>query len=120
MGILWKYGLKHALLPIYEMIDKSSTLREFASTYVYAKQNGADFFATSLLTVVNTTISLSVVLYWQLTYGSMPWYLIAAYYCSWVGIGGRMMGAAYALAHKEVKRKICVPNMRLNSLSFYS
>lgn len=39
--------------------------------------------------------------YWQLTYGVLPWWLIAGYYCSWVGVGGTSMGSAYSLAHKE-------------------
>jgi len=33
-------------------------------------------------------------------------WLIYAYYFSWVGIGGRIMGAAYALAHKEVTESL--------------
>jgi hypothetical protein len=102
MGMLWKYCLKYFLLPVYNIIDDNSVLRDFASKYVYAKQTGVDLFATSLLTILNSSISLSVVFYWQYKHGYLPWYIIAAYYCSWVGIGGRMMGAAYALAHKEV------------------
>lgn len=37
----------------------------------------------------------------QLTTGSLPWWAIALYYFAWVGLGGRMMGAAYTFAHKE-------------------
>jgi hypothetical protein len=104
MGMLWKYCVKDYIVPVYDLIDKSLILRDFATKYIYAKQNGADFFATSILTIFSTLVSVSAVFYWQLTYGYLPWYVILAYYCAWVGIGGRMMGAAYALAHKEVKK----------------
>jgi hypothetical protein len=102
MGASWKFIFKPYLFPIYDMIDKSSIIRKFAADYIYTKPAGADFFATSFLLILNSLISLSIVFYWQLKYHSLPWYLIAAYYCSWVGVGGRIMGAAYALAHKEV------------------
>jgi hypothetical protein len=43
-----------------------------------------------------------MVLCWQLRYGHLPIGLVLIYYMLWVGVGGRMMGAGYALAHKEV------------------
>ena len=101
MGMTWKYLFKNALLPIYNVIDNSIILRKIATNYIYSNPIHADFFATSLLLLLSSFISLSIVFYWQFTVGYLPWWLIAAYYCSWVGIGGRMMGAAYALAHKE-------------------
>merc|ERR1711971_1110833 len=31
----------------------------------------------------------------------LPWWIVALYNLGWVGLGGRNMGAAYTLAHKE-------------------
>jgi hypothetical protein len=104
MGASWKFLFKDYLFPIYDWIDKNSFLRRFSSDYIYLNSNGADFFATSLLLILNSFISLAVIFYWQLKYDSLPMWLIYCYYCSWVGIGGRIMGAAYALAHKEVNK----------------
>ena len=101
MGATWKYLFKGALLPIYDAIDRNIFLRKIAANYIYSNPIHADYFATSLLLLTSSFISLSIIFYWQFTAGYLPWWLIAAYYCSWVGIGGRMMGAAYALAHKE-------------------
>ena len=42
-----------------------------------------------------------MVLGWQIWFGSLPWWLVAAYYFAWVGFGGRAMGAAYTFAHRE-------------------
>ena len=102
MGQTWKWALRPVLLPLYQMIDESRVIRDFAETYIYTQKKHADFFATSILTVVNFLIGISVLFYYQLTTGSLPFWLIFVYYCSWVGTGGRIMGAAYALAHKEV------------------
>jgi hypothetical protein len=102
MGMLWKYALKGFLLPIYKVIDESSAMRSFAIEYIYTKAEHADFFATVVLLLINSAISLGTIFYWQLTTGSLPAWLIFAYYCSWVGIGGRIMGGAYTMAHKEV------------------
>lgn len=102
MGSLYKQLLKPALKPLYDAIDTSSFLRWFATNYVYTKPEHADFFAMSLLTIINCCISIPIIFYWQLTTGSLPAWLIFVYYCSWVGIGGTIMGSAYGLAHKEV------------------
>lgn len=51
--------------------------------------------------IINTFVALGTVFYYQLALGYLPNWLIIAYYFSWVGVGGRIMGAAYALAHKE-------------------
>ena len=102
MGQLWKIGLKSLLSPLYEWLDCSSYVRRFAREYVYTKTEHSDFLAMSILLVVNASISFGVILRQQLVCGHLPWWMIFAYYCSWVGLGGRIMGAAYALAHKEV------------------
>jgi hypothetical protein len=102
MGGLWKAGLKSIFGPIITYLDKNSILRKFAKDYIYSKPEHSDFFLTSLLIIINSTISIGTIFYWQLSTGSLPAWLICAYYCSWVGIGGRTMGGAYALAHKEV------------------
>ena len=101
MGGIWKLGLKHLLLPIYDIIDNNTLLRGFAMRYIYTKSQHSDFFATALLLLVNSVIAMGTLFYWQLSRGSLPMWLVGLYYCSWVGIGGRVMGAAYALAHKE-------------------
>lgn len=107
-GILWKNLFKPILMPLYDLLDKSTLMRSFATSYIYSKPEHADFFAVSLLLLTNSAISLGVVFYWQLTTGALPAWLIFAYLCSWVGIGGRVMGGAYALAHKEVIERCCI------------
>ena len=102
MGGIWKSIVKQFLLPVITRMDQSPSLRNFAKSYIYTKPEHADFFLTSFLVILNSLISLSTVFYWQLSTGSLPLWLIFSYYCSWVGIGGRTMGGAYALAHKEV------------------
>jgi len=102
MGAVYKQVLKPFLQPIYLSIEQNPTLRKFAADYIYNKPEHADFFALSILLLISCSISIPTMFYWQLTYGSLPFWLIAAYYCSWVGIGGSMMGTAYGLAHKEV------------------
>lgn len=101
MGQLYKGLLKPYLQPIYIWIEQNKILRSFAANYVYTKPEHADFFALSLLATLNCSITIPFVFYWQLKYGSLPFWLIYAYYCSWVGIGGTMMGTAYGMAHKE-------------------
>ena len=102
MGASWKYFFRPFLFPIYDWIDKNESLRTFAVNYIYSKPTGADYFATSILLIFSCLISLSTVFYWQIKFGSLPWWLLVCYYCSWVGVGGRIMGAAYTLAHREV------------------
>lgn len=102
MGSLYKQLLKPYLQPWYIWLDSNPTLRSFAANYVYNTPKHADFFALTLLLLLNCSITIPTMFYWQLSTGSLPWWLIFAYYCSWVGIGGSMMGTAYGLAHKEV------------------
>lgn len=102
MGNLYKFALKPVLQPLYLAIEENPTIRKFAADYVYGNPRYADYFALSALLLVNCSISIPTMFYTQLTTGTLPAWLIFAYYCSWVGIGGTMMGAAYALAHKEV------------------
>jgi hypothetical protein len=108
MGLLWKHLFKALLMPIYEAIDENKTCRWFATTYIYAKPEHADFFAISVLLLLNSAVTLGTVFWWQLSTGSLPAWLVFAYFCSWVGIGGRIMGGAYAMAHKEVNQPMNV------------
>jgi len=101
MGSFYKQLLKPFLQPIYLFMESNSMLRNLAAKYIYSKADHADFFPLSLLLVINCSLTIPYVFYYQLTHGSLPPWMIFAYYCSWVGIGGSMMGAAYALAHRE-------------------
>jgi len=101
MGMTYKYILSPVILPVYKMIDSNSTLRWLAEEFVYSSKDSVDYFLISILVLLNSFISLSAVFYYQFSLGYLPAWLVALYYCSWVGTGGRMMGAAYALAHKE-------------------
>lgn len=100
-GIVYKHGLVHVLKPLYNMMDKSTWFRGIGEKYVYTNPLHADFFAITVLLLINYSAGIGTVFYWQLSAGYLPWWLIAAYYFCWVGVGGRMMGGAYALAHKE-------------------
>lgn len=102
MGMLWKNCLKTFLLPIYASLESNKVLRNFASTYIYSRPEHADYFVMSVLTILNSIVFLSLVFYWQIKYGHLPTWLLFTYYCSWVGVGGRIMGTAYTVAHKEV------------------
>ena len=103
MGNIYKFGLKPILQPIYLAIEQNSSLRQFAADYVYSNRRYVDYFALSFLLLINCSISIPTMFYTQITTGTLPAWMIFSYYCSWVGIGGSMMGAAYALAHKEVR-----------------
>jgi hypothetical protein len=87
------------------MVDESKILRGFAAKYIYSKEKYSDFFLTGILGIINSVAGISFVFYTQLTMGYLPWWVIYAYYFSWVGIGGRMMGTAYSYAHKEGHNK---------------
>lgn len=100
-GILYKHGLVHVLKPLYDQMNASKILRSFAENYIYSNPKHADFFAISLLLLLNYGAAIGFVFYYQLSHGYLPYWLIAAYYFAWVGVGGRMMGGAYAMAHKE-------------------
>jgi hypothetical protein len=99
--------LRFVLLPVFNVIDNNTLLRQVGANYIYTNPRHADFFLTSLILVANTIVTFGGVLYWQLTRGNLPWWMIAMYYFLWVGVGGRVMGAAYALAHKEVRVDTC-------------
>ncbi len=102
MGQIYRNALVHVLKPMYDALERNSLMRSFAATFIYNNPQHADFFPLSLLLVINCSFTIPYMFYHQLKYGSLPWWLIYAYYCSWVGFGGSIMGAAYALAHKEV------------------
>lgn len=102
LGMLWKYVLGKHIVAIFDILDKNSTVRAFAKTYIYSRPEHADYFVTQCLSLINSAFMISVVFYWQINYGYVPAWMILCYYCLWVGIGGRNMGAAYSFAHKEV------------------
>lgn len=101
MGQIWKLALQFPLRPLFNALDDSKLLRWVGETYVYAKPKYADFFAISVLVTISMVGSLLWVFHRQLTYGKLDWWVLFVYYCSWVGLGGRTMGGAYTLAHKE-------------------
>jgi hypothetical protein len=100
-GMTWKFALRHVLGPVYDAIDQNSTLRWIGSTYIYSKPQHADFFAMSVIVTVWSLSWLALLFYTQLSTGYLPAWLIISYYFAWVGLGGRVMGAAYTFAHKE-------------------
>eukprot|EP00939_MAST-03C_sp_MAST-3C-sp1_P002392 g2392.t1 len=101
-GALYKLVLLDYLRPLYEKIDSSEFLRDFASKYVYRRPKYTDFFATQILFLGSAFTSLSLVGYWALRNdGYLEWWAVAAYNFAWIGLGGRSMGAAYSIAHKE-------------------
>ena len=102
MGSIYKKLLKPYLQPLFFAIDSNTYLRSFATNYIYTKPEHSDYFTSSLLIIINCTISISTVFYWQLSTGRLPLWLVFCYYCSWVGLGGTIMGSAYSLAHREV------------------
>mmetsp|Transcript_23917 Transcript_23917/g.64740 ORF Transcript_23917/g.64740 Transcript_23917/m.64740 type:complete len:416 (-) Transcript_23917:427-1674(-) len=101
MGMIYKYALSVVGRPLFNFIDTRPTLREFAAKYIYEKEKYNDFFLMSLWSAASILSMFGLVTYWQLKHGSLPWWLIFAYYCMWVGLGGRSMGTAYTMAHKE-------------------
>jgi hypothetical protein len=101
MGMLWKHVLKGPLMPLYDKIDQNPTLRRFAEDYIYSQPRYADYFTMSLIVTLNSALFIGILFYWQLSTGSLPLWLVYLYYCSWVGLGGRIMGCAYSFAHKE-------------------
>eukprot|EP01035_Chromulina_nebulosa_P031160 gene31160-41514_t len=102
MGSLYKHTpLKRYLRPIYYFLENHSAVRNFASCYVYENPQHAVFFVMLVLLCSSAFISAGVMFYTQLSTGALPVWLVAAYYCCWVGIGGSMMGTAYGFSHKE-------------------
>jgi fatty acid desaturase len=100
-GALYKQLLLPYVRPLFNYFDESPALRRFAKAFIYEKETHADFFFTQLLFLMNFIPTFCFVVYWQVRYGSLPWWLIAVYYCNWVGLGGRNLGASYAMAHRE-------------------
>ncbi|GAB5363902.1 hypothetical protein AAMO2058_000923300 [Amorphochlora amoebiformis] len=101
-GILWKHVMRHIMRPIFYVVDhKKSPIRWIATNYVYKNPRHADYAVTSLLVALSAITSLGFVFWYQLTYGKLTWTVIMGYYWAWVGLGGRQMGGAYTLAHKE-------------------
>lgn len=101
LGTIYKQCLVAHLLPVFEYVDRMPALRRFAQEYIYESPRNVDFFATQLLFVVQFSGAMALVWYWQLAYGTLPWWLIGVYVSSFVGLGARGMGAIYALSHKE-------------------
>lgn len=99
----YRFGLRRVLEPIYHLIDRAA-LRRFAARWVYQRPVHADYFARTVLLLVSTAFAVGAVTWWQITHGSLPWWLIFVYYLAWVGFGGRTMGAAYTFAHREGHR----------------
>jgi hypothetical protein len=103
-GQAFKLGLQRVLVPIYNWIDRSEAIRGFAGRWIYKRPEHVDYFARAILLLLSTSISLGVVVYWQIAHGSLPFWLIVLYYFAWVGFGGRGMGGAYTFAHREGHR----------------
>lgn len=103
-GRSFKLRLNRLLRPIYDRIDGSPRLRSFAARCVYQRPVHVDYFARALLLLVSAVISLSVVTWYQIAHGFLPFWLIFLYYLAWVGFGGRCMGAAYTFSHREGHR----------------
>lgn len=101
MGMLYKYALACVGRPLADAVDNAPLLRALAAKYVYQKAQYSDYFAMSVATALSICAAFGVVLRAQLARGSLPWWLIFSYYCAWVGLGGRAMGTAYTMAHKE-------------------
>eukprot|EP00906_Rhabdomonas_costata_P032832 RCo046244 len=100
-GVMWKQVLSPILRPWYERMDASPAMRQFAEKYIYTNARHTDFWAQTTLLLVDIIISLTVMVGWQMYFGTIPWWLLILYYFSWVGLGGRVMGGAYTFAHKE-------------------
>uniref|UniRef100_A0A7S2WIR8 Fatty acid desaturase domain-containing protein n=1 Tax=Rhizochromulina marina TaxID=1034831 RepID=A0A7S2WIR8_9STRA len=101
MGQLWKLGVRQLVAPVFDLVDRNSLVRAFSHKFIYRSKDSTDFFLPSLLTILSILGSFAFLLWYQLRHGSLPWALILAYNCIWVGFGGRAMGTAYTMAHKE-------------------
>lgn len=100
-GQTWKLALRYVFGPVYRFIDNSGPVRWLAKNFIYSEPQFSDFFFQSILVVCSVAASLGFVLYYQIQFGFLPLWLIYAYNFAWVGFGGRVMGGAYTLAHKE-------------------
>jgi hypothetical protein len=100
-GQAFKVALHHVLRPIYNLVDRNPAIRRWAAKHVYRKPVHVDYFATAVFFTFGAVLGLCILFSVQITTGSLPWWLIALYFFSWVGFGGRGMGAAYTFAHRE-------------------
>ena len=100
-GQSFRHGLGRVLRPLYRLADESPAWRRFAVRHVYRRESDAAYFAAAVLSAVGTVVFFGVMLAWQMAFGALPWWLVAIYYFLWVGPGGRGMGTAYTLAHRE-------------------
>lgn len=69
-GVIWKNVFKPFLQPVYDAMDSSKSLRQFATDYIYAQPRYADYFATTLLLLATSFVSIGGVLYIQV--GGFP------------------------------------------------
>ena len=100
-GRLFHMGLHRLVRPVFFLLDRCAALRRFAVKYVYRQAVYADYFATAIFLTVGVALSLGAVFFWQISFGALPWWLVAAYYFAWVGFGARGMGRAWTFAHRE-------------------
>ena len=100
-GQSFRHGLDRILRPLYRRIDGSSAWRRFAVNHVYRRPVHADYFASAVLMIGSLGLLIGIAFAWQIAYGSLTWWLVLIYYFAWVGPGGRGMGTAWTLAHRE-------------------
>ena len=100
-GQSFRRGLDRITRRAYGVVDGSAALRRFAARFVYRRDVHVDYFAAAVLLIISMIVVLSALFAWQITFGSLPWWLVALYYLAWVGPGGRGMATAWTLAHRE-------------------
>jgi hypothetical protein len=86
---------------LYERLDASPALRAWAARWVYREARFADFFLTEALLLLWVAGNVSLAVWAQRAQGHLPWSSLWLYYLGWCGVGGRAMGGAYTMAHKE-------------------
>ena len=84
-GYIYHKFLHRFLRQIYNRVDGSSRLRCFAGQHIYSKAVHVDYFAQAVLFMGGFIVSLGTVIAWQVSTGSLPWWLVAFYYFAWVG-----------------------------------
>ena len=103
-GQSYRRGLVRCFRPLYRLVDESPAWRRFAVRRVYRRKADAAYFTAAVLSATGTVVAVGVLLAWQIALGSLAWWLVVIYYFHWVGPGGRGMGTAYTLAHREGHR----------------